>query len=592
MRSWQSISEIARAAQQEKEDAEMVRRCLPARIDALLPQEMALCFEHELWQMLLASTRESRRDSWTVASAALRGAVRCLWEALQGFEARLAARGHVALPEGEGGRPVALQDQRRKELQGQFSGDLAELLATALPHIAQVAVDAHAVAEEAQKHLNCVLEAWEAVLTCKTQITDLYMDNDELSNRRFEDLVLDAARILEEQEVVLEDCDWQCVRDFLLGASTCPEVKESWDAILKRLQADFCKSRGKDHDSSWTKLAESVLEELEGVSRKEGTAAAQIQRLWRRHKNRRQPLRPRCANAHEMCLSPFRSGKEKLGFRTRRSSMFTRRSARWSQPGLECHRTSLVSSRSPEALSIYLLSEGARVLSSGPTIEAVTQFHRYCTALDLVSTVELSSTAFLAFWMNIRNLAVVVALLQLYTQPEVKLPNTQEEWTSCLASTSLFVHGRPLGPAEIDHNVLGCQSFLPMPSRGSLLSLQDTGPAKQVKAFMPWPIFGLWLPIHFGSPALAVFHSETLLEELRSSAEDFLGRCRSPADGYDGSEQHLRLPPSLRSSIALWQPLLKSRGPFTMEASVEEPLDWTFNAKALKLSDGAEVDRS
>lgn len=29
-----------------------------------------------------------------------------------------------------------------------------------------------------------------------------------------------------------------------------------------------------------------------------------------------------------------------------------------------------------------------------------------------------------------------------------------------------------------------------------------------------------------------------------------------------------------------------------MEASVEEPLDWTFNAKALKLSDGAEVDRS
>lgn len=376
-------------------------------------------------------------------------------------------------------------------------------------------------------------EAWEAVLTCKTQITDLYMDNDELSNRRFEDLVLDAARILEEQEVVLEDCDWQCVRDFLLGASTCPEVKESWDAILKRLQADFCKSRGKDHDSSWTKLAESVLEELEGVSRKEGTAAAQIQRLWRRHKNRRQPLRPRCANAHEMCLSPFRSGKEKLGFRTRRSSMFTRRSARWSQPGLECHRTSLVSSRSPEALSIYLLSEGARVLSSGPTIEAVTQFHRYCTALDLVSTVELSSTAFLAFWMNIRNLAVVVALLQLYTQPEVKLPNTQEEWTSCLASTSLFVHGRqhflqwsqislcfklvisikrqawvefcrlykqfsrhggpmqfhhqgppsfdrPLGPAEIDHNVLGCQSFLPMPSRGSLLSLQDTGPAKQV----------------------------------------------------------------------------------------------------------------
>lgn len=53
-----------------------------------------------------------------MASAALRGAVRCLWEALQGFEARLAARGHVALPEGEGGRPVALQDQRRKELQG------------------------------------------------------------------------------------------------------------------------------------------------------------------------------------------------------------------------------------------------------------------------------------------------------------------------------------------------------------------------------------------------------------------------------------------------------------------------------------------
>ena len=272
------------------------------------------------------------------------------------------------------------------------------------------------------------------------------MDNDELSSRRLEDLVLDAWKILEDGVVLLEEDDWQFVRDFLVGASKLPEIQEVWEGILKRLQEDFRKSRGKDRDSVWVKVVESVLEELKDVSKKEEIAAMQIQRCWRRHMKRpRQPLqRPRCANAHEMCLSPFNKNKEKLTFRCSarsRSSMFTRkRPARWSQ--LDQRLPITCTPEAPEALSVYLLSEGQEILSSGPSIETVTQFHRYCTALDTVSTAELSPSGFLAFWLNIRNLAVVVALLQLYTQPLLKLPNTLEEWTACLASTSLFVHGR------------------------------------------------------------------------------------------------------------------------------------------------------
>lgn len=122
-------------------------------------------------------------------------------------------------------------------------------------------------------------------MTCKTQITDLYMDNDELSKRRLEDLTQDAAKILDsEQEILLEEKDAKCVRDFLLGASKCSEFPEAWQAILRRLRQD---SRFK---STWATVAGSVLEELEDVGRKEESAARRIQRIWRQHVMSRQEL--------------------------------------------------------------------------------------------------------------------------------------------------------------------------------------------------------------------------------------------------------------------------------------------------------------
>ena len=184
-------------------------------------------------------------------------------------------------------------------------------------------------------------------------------------------------------------------------------------------------------------------------------------------------------------------------------------------------------------------------------------------------------SAQVAFWLNIRNLSVIIALLQLYIQPLLKLPNSYEEWIACLCGTSLFVRGRALGPADIDHDVLGIGqlSLLPPPSRLSLVTLVETQPTKSL---MPWPIFGLWLPIAFGSPKVHIFKAETVVEQLRSSAEDFLESCRfdESTNGYPG----LELPPTLRSTAATWQPLLKSRGSFSL-AFQTRAVDWTFKVE-------------
>eukprot|EP00434_Breviolum_minutum_P017216 symbB.v1.2.015197.t1/scaffold1129.1/size136302/5 len=603
----QSLCEIARAAQQEKEDSEMVRRCLPARIDALLPQEMALCFEHELWQMLLSVAEASRsfeaNGRWCSAHRALQGGLRCLWEALQGFEARLSAR---ELCVGSDGNTVVLGKERRNELQGHFSSDLSELLAAAIPSCAKIAQSPVTVATEAKKHLTCVMEAWDAVLTCKTHITDLYMDNDELSKARLEDLILDASKILDveaKQELILEEKDVQCVHNFLLVASKS-EVPEVWEIILQRLRRDWTTAtNGKavkpgKMNSVWVEVAGNVLEELKDVLRKEEMAARRIQRCFRCHRSTRK-LKGRCSDVHEMPVMKSRSGKSernayaayempvvknlsgKSASSRRRSSMFSNRPARWSQAHFDrvAWRPSTLSGIAAETLSFHLLSEGLDILSMEmPTIEAVTQFHRHCTALDALNldSVSVSPTELVAFWLNIRNLSVIIALLQLCTQSlPCKLPNTFEEWVSCLSHTSLFVHGQALGPADIDHHVLGvgCLSLLPPPPRRSLLLTMETRTATTVKRFLPWPVFGLWLPIEFGSPKLYIFKAETVLEQLRSSAEDFLDSCKSVG------EVKLEVPPTLRSTAAIWQPLLKSRGSFSV-AFEPRAVNWTFKAEA------------
>eukprot|EP00438_Fugacium_kawagutii_P029489 Skav223537 [mRNA] locus=scaffold4327:6580:8414:- [translate_table: standard] len=230
-------------------------------------------------------------------------------QALQGFEARLSAR---ELCVGSDGNTVVLGMERRYELSGHFSSDLAELLALAMPSCAKIAQCPEVVLQEAEKHITCV--AWEAVLTCKTQITDLYMDNDELSKRRLEDLALDAAKILDSEEIpVIEGVeDAKCVREFLLGASQCIEA---WQVILKRLRQD---SLGV---STWAEVAASVLEELRKEEQrirlqqeywqKEESAARCIQRLWRLHvKNPPQfARRGRRTNAHEITVDRIPSQK-------------------------------------------------------------------------------------------------------------------------------------------------------------------------------------------------------------------------------------------------------------------------------------------
>ncbi|OLQ13019.1 hypothetical protein AK812_SmicGene3025 [Symbiodinium microadriaticum] len=73
--------------------------------------------------------------------------------------------------------------------------------------------------------------------------------------------------------------------------------------------------------------------------------------------------------------------------------------------------------------------------------------------------------------------------------------------------------------------------------------------------------------------------AEILLAQLRSSAERLVDRCRRVAEapqeaGYPCSNM-LRLPPILRLSCAVWQPLLKCRGSHALSTELCE-IDWKF----------------
>ncbi|OLQ13023.1 hypothetical protein AK812_SmicGene3021 [Symbiodinium microadriaticum] len=328
-------------------DAEMVRKCLPARIDALLPQELALCFEHELWQMV-----------HQVASAT---------------------------------GTATLDETGRSELQGQFSAELGELLAAALPR--------------------CVLEAWESVMMCKTQITDLYMDNDELSARR--------------QEELLEEADLASVSTFLLafvGVDGMIIIRVIMIIIIssiitviiiiiiiiiqalgqRRLEDRDTRSERKDASKCQSPEAAFEFHELFRPL----PAARRIQRAWKRYQERSspEPVSPLGLGRTPKCLGPGRTVRD--------SRSCGRTSWRWSR----CERVSCflpgATARTPGALSIHLLRQGAELLvqlPEMPPMDAVTQFQRNCMALDS-AIVPVSGAGAVAFWLNVRNLVVVLAL--------------------------------------------------------------------------------------------------------------------------------------------------------------------------------------
>ena len=114
-------------------------------------EEMALCFEYELWQMLARQTG----GRWASGHEALRRSVLCLVEALEAFEARLAARERLAV----GCGTQRLAERQRTELRDRFCGDLAELLRGALPAAARLACQE---LEHGKRHLRCVEEVGRA----------------------------------------------------------------------------------------------------------------------------------------------------------------------------------------------------------------------------------------------------------------------------------------------------------------------------------------------------------------------------------------------------------------------------------------------
>ncbi|CAE7208617.1 unnamed protein product [Symbiodinium natans] len=414
-------------------------------------------------------------------------------------------------------------------------------------------------------------------MMCKTQITDLYMDNDELSARRQEELLEEAAQLLSRSEgaVDVAEANLHAVCAFLKDASMrqSPEEQGPLKTILRHLQ----------RDATWA--ATRLLSALGGDAARAQRAARRIQGAWKRSRTR----------VAEEPVSPLGLGRKKAlgpGRSVRDSRSCGRTSWRWSR----CERVSCVlpgaTARTAEALSIHLLREGSELLAQlpgMPAMDVVTQFQRNCLALDS-ALVPMKGAAAVAFWLNVRNLVVVLALLQQASRPAGRLPSSSEEWRACLSCTSLFVMGRPLSAQDIDHHVLGLGSHSPLsfPSRKSLQSLcgEQGSVAGHVQGLMPWPIFGLWLPVSFGLPALRAFESEILLAQLRSSAESLVDRCRCVAEapqeaGYPRSNT-LRLPPILRLSCAVWQPLLKCRGSLALSTELCD-IDWTFVPTGTKI---------
>ena len=113
-----------------------------------------------------------------------------------------------------------------------------------------------------------------------------------------------------------------------------------------------------------------------------------------------------------------------------------------------------------------------------------------------------------AFWLNVRNLAVLLSLLTKAIEP-----NSISEWSNCL-QLSLFVRHQALSPMDIDE-AFGVQ-LLPATSRKAL---------PELSALAPWPVFGLWLPLRFGAPRLRCFRSP-VLPQLRAAAEELLETCK------------------------------------------------------------------
>lgn len=263
-----SIAALAAAYAREKQDAEFVRRQLPSRIDELLLREIRCSFEHSLCEIVVRAATEAAQgtdaQASAVASKTLFGAAGCAAQALEGLEARLNARKSVA----SGENVVPLDDTARARLLKGFADQLSAGVAAAVPRILGMGTVRGAVAlrDAASRQLPCMRESWESVLQCKTQITDVLLDNDDVALERKLRLLAEAFVHLGAEDrplPALDEEDVEAVVEFLTEAvQLYPAGDAARRQITARLGSLLCPQEAEDThelEQAWRIVAEKVL---------------------------------------------------------------------------------------------------------------------------------------------------------------------------------------------------------------------------------------------------------------------------------------------------------------------------------------------
>jgi len=254
------------------------------------------------------------------------------------------------------------------------------------------------------------------------------------------------------------------------------------------------------------------------------------------------------------------------------------------------------------SLSQALLYEAAALGSSilharfRPGGRNLEQLQHECSALSQMKLeiLRASPEVALPVWLNLRNLGVLLALLNKrapvacghQTQPPVEkeLSSVAVAWAEMLEAGTLNIGGYLLSPNDIDHYVLCAHENAPLPHPAKL-SMWGGGamPPKVVRQSLVF--FGLWLPVHFGLPALRVYGSDNLLAQLRKNAENFALECKEAAVVAGKGKDAILLPPLLRSSdVPGWRTLLSksSPGPCTSHPC---GVNWSFKTSRVVLNE-------
>jgi len=518
------IVAIATAYAREKHDASLICLSLPERIDALLPVELALQFDHDLWDIIgsAANRAVSGVDAQSVARGTLLAAVNAVVRSLEGLETRLHARGAFA----SNGDVVQLDGTSRKQILDGFLDELTEIALDAMPHIARISTEAAGVRDHAKRQLRWVRERWEAVFFCKTQLTHIYNDNEFVFKHRKVEFLNEAVQLLTRRvDVLPASSALEVARFFTETVMECPvDVKQ-------RVVSGLCSllyTRGCGH--TWIRVATQVISVVADHAA-EREAVVRLQAFWRgcAVRSRR---KPRNATAHEL-----------LRMRT------------------------LIMEIDPTLLAQCLLRQALALTSQLPQPPhslGLVQLQRCCAGLGEINLEEMCGDTLLAFWLNVRNLTAVLALL-LVSAPRA----SPEAWCDVLRAGMLFVGQRLYCTHDIDNFIFQAG---PLP-RQRTSSWRVPPELKHSELFVAC---GLWLPVRFGLPALRVYRPEMVRAQLRLNAEGLISECVEAA----GSKS-ISLPPVIRDLGAkAWLPLVRGRFHAIEEAN---QVNWSFDPRRFVL---------